>query len=126
MHDSVNAINAGTLLREARTRARLTQRDLAARAGTTQSVVARIEAGSGSPRMETVERLLRAAGFRPVLTLEAIAPDDGVIGAYRKDIDRTLLRDNLKKSPEQRVRALQALHDLAIEARRAGRARRRA
>jgi hypothetical protein len=33
---------------------------------------------------------------------------DPVIEAYKKDIDRTLLRENLKLTPEQRVRRLSA------------------
>ena len=51
------------LVREARRRARLSQRELARRAGTSQSVVARIERGQTSPGAELLERLLREAGF---------------------------------------------------------------
>jgi hypothetical protein len=47
---------------------------------------------------------------------------DGVIEAYKRDIDRTLLRENLTKTPEQRVLALMALQRFAAEARAAGRA----
>jgi hypothetical protein len=47
---------------------------------------------------------------------------DPVVEAYKRDIDRTLLRENLRRTPEQRVRALMALQQLAAEARRAGRA----
>jgi hypothetical protein len=50
---------------------------------------------------------------------------DPVIEAYKKDIDRSLLRENLRKTPEERVRALMALQRLAEEARRAGREARR-
>ena len=46
---------------------------------------------------------------------------DSVIEAYKRDIDRTLLRQNLSRSPEERVLALMALQRLAGEARRAGR-----
>jgi transcriptional regulator with XRE-family HTH domain len=113
-------IGAGPLILEARARSGLTQRDLAVRAGTTQSVVGRIEAGIGSPKVETVERLLEAAGFRPKVVLEPISPADPVVAAYMRDIDRTLLRENLGKTAEDRVKALQALHRLAAEARRAG------
>src|ERR1041384_5541236 len=52
---------AAALLRQARTRARLSQRELARRAGTAQSVIARIERGQTSPTWETLERLLAAA-----------------------------------------------------------------
>jgi transcriptional regulator with XRE-family HTH domain len=52
-----------TLLREARTGAGLTQRALAVRAGTSQSVIARIEKGQTSPTVATLTRLLAAAGY---------------------------------------------------------------
>lgn len=45
---------------------------------------------------------------------------DPVIEAYKRDVDRTLLRENLKKTPDERVRALIALQRLAREAREAG------
>jgi transcriptional regulator with XRE-family HTH domain len=55
--------DAAGLLREARTRAGLTQRELAKRARTAQSVIARIERGQSDPSWETLTRLLDAAGF---------------------------------------------------------------
>ena len=51
------------LLIEARQRSGLSQRTLARRAGTSQSVIARIEAGSVSPSWTTLERLLRGCRF---------------------------------------------------------------
>lgn len=45
---------------------------------------------------------------------------DPVVEAYKRDVDRTLLRANLLKTPEERVLALMALQELAAEARRAG------
>lgn len=50
------------MLRQARTRAGLSQRALAARAGTSQAAVAAIESGRTSPTVPTLERLLAAAG----------------------------------------------------------------
>ncbi len=114
-----------SLLREARSRAGLTQRALAARARTTQSVIGRIEAGIGDPNARTVERLLQAAGFQIQVTLRPLAGEDPVIAAYKAGVDRTLLRENLKKTPEQRVRSLQQLVRLAAEAQKAGRKLRR-
>ncbi len=32
---------------------------------------------------------------------------DPIIEAYKKDIDRTLLRENLRRTPEERVLAMQ-------------------
>ncbi len=51
------------VVRNARRQAGLSQRDLARRARTAQSVVARIEAGTTSPTWDTLSRLLAAAGF---------------------------------------------------------------
>ncbi len=55
-------LDAPTLLRRARERSGLTQRGLAERAGTSQSVVARIELGQSSPTVATLNRLLEATG----------------------------------------------------------------
>ncbi len=47
---------------------------------------------------------------------------DAVIEAYMRDVDRTLLRENLKRSLEERVRELMELLKAADEFQRAGRA----
>jgi transcriptional regulator with XRE-family HTH domain len=59
----------GELVREARRRAVLSQRQLADRADTTQSAIARLESGRTSPSLETVERLLRLCGFQLIVEL---------------------------------------------------------
>jgi hypothetical protein len=46
---------------------------------------------------------------------------DPVIEAYKKDVDRTLIRENLKRTPDERIRQLVALQRFALELRRAGR-----
>lgn len=46
---------------------------------------------------------------------------DPVIEVYKADVDRTLLRDSMRKSPEERLDDLQRLHDFALELGRAGR-----
>lgn len=69
-------------LLDARVCAGLSQRALARRAGTAQSVVARIELGATSPTTATLRRLLDAAGFelelrlRPKLMLDPQELDD--------------------------------------------------
>lgn len=90
-------MTAARLLRHARRRAGLTQRALAESAGVPQSTVARIELGSLSPRTDTLERLLRAAGQ----TL-AMEPRLGV------GVDRTLIQAQLQVTPAERVRRLTA------------------
>lgn len=46
---------------------------------------------------------------------------DPVIEAYKKDIDRTLIRENLRLTVEQRFEKLMRLLQFAEELRRAGR-----
>ena len=47
---------------------------------------------------------------------------DPVIEVYKKDIDRTLLRENLKLTPEERLRKLQAAVDGLMRIRRSAHA----
>ncbi len=117
----MKASTAASLMREARTRAALSQRQLAQRARTAPSVVARIEMGETSPTFQTVERLASAAGFDLAVELVARTGADPVIDAYKRDIDRSLVRENLSKSPDERLKSLAALARLAQEARRGGR-----
>ena len=56
-------VDAATLLRRVRRRARLTQRQLAARAGTSHSTLAAYEAGHKVPSVSTFVRIAAAAGF---------------------------------------------------------------
>ena len=46
---------------------------------------------------------------------------DPVIEAYKRHVDRSLLRENLRRSVAERLANLVALQRLAEEARRAGR-----
>ncbi len=47
---------------------------------------------------------------------------DPVIEAYKRDVDRTLIRENLRLTVEERFDALMRLQEFAEELRRAGRA----
>ncbi len=49
---------------------------------------------------------------------------DPVIEAYKKDVDRSLIRENLKLTVEQRFEKLMALQRFRDELQRAGRAAR--
>lgn len=95
---------------DARERSGLSQRALARRAGTAQSVVARIELGATSPTTDTLGRLVEAAGFElrmslvPRLVLDPQALDD---------VPRIL-----GLSPEQRLREVANLHRFLGAARR--------
>ena len=52
---------------------------------------------------------------------EIIIEPDPVIEAYKKDVDRTLIRENLKLTVEQRCDQLLELQKFAVELQRAGR-----
>jgi len=84
-----------TLLRSARRASGLTQRALARRAGTTQSVIARIESGAVSPGWKTLQRLLSRAGFELDATL---TPRARAASHMLEDVARIL-----SLTPEQRL-----------------------
>lgn len=56
-------MDAAATLRRARRRAGLTLRALAERAGTSHAALAAYESGAKVPRVDTLDRVLRAAGF---------------------------------------------------------------
>jgi transcriptional regulator with XRE-family HTH domain len=94
------------IVQEARRRAGLTQRELAARAGTSQSAIARIERGRQIPSLETLQRILRACD----LDLELrIVPHD--------THDDDLIDATLALSPEQRIHAVEEMTRVAAAAR---------
>jgi len=87
-------MTAGELLRDARRRHGLTQRQLAARARTSQAAISRIERDVVSPTVETLAELLWL--MNEELTFDAHPLDWG--------FDLTLNRAQLGVSPEERVR----------------------
>jgi transcriptional regulator with XRE-family HTH domain len=104
--------SSGALLRQARKRARLSQRALAQRARTAQSVVARIESGDTSPSYDTLLHLVRAAGFE--LHTELLPRSSG----------RTHMLDDVPRilslSPEERLVELRNAARLLVAARPVG------
>ncbi len=78
-------------------------------------------AARGAPPriMAAGDTAVPAADNRPA-TVAAELESDPVIEAYKRDVDRTLLRQNLRRSVAERVANLIALQNLADEARRAG------
>lgn len=86
-------MGAASQLNQARRAAGLSQRQLAARSGVPQSAIARIERGQQIPRVDTLERLLRACGFELRL-----APRRG------DGVDRSLITEWLGLSPADRAR----------------------
>ncbi len=85
-------MDGGLLIREARLRAGLTQAELARRAATSQSAIARYERGDVSPRVDTLDRIVAACGLelRPSL----VVGDEGH--------DRSMAFRSMDRSPAQR------------------------
>lgn len=60
---------------EARNRADMTQEQVAAAMGTTQTVIARLESGRTMPSTRTLERFAKATGTRLRISFEPEKPD---------------------------------------------------
>src|SRR6185312_14519962 len=86
-------MDPGSTLREARRRAGLSQRALAALVHVPQPSIARIESGAVMPRVDTLDRLLAACGLR----LGVSAAGDG-------GIDPSTIDAMLRLSPTDRLR----------------------
>ena len=101
-------MRAGDLIREARRRAGLTQRELAERLDTTQSAIARLERGGTQPSYERVAEAVRACGMDLIPQLLRAG-----------DADWSVASMNLTVGPEARVRRHQAALRFAMAGRRA-------
>lgn len=87
-------MDAATLIRDSRKRAGLSQRELARRARTSAAAVCLYERGDRVPRVDTLERLLAAAGT--TLSLDAVAGPPIDLVACGEDLARVLdLADEL-------------------------------
>jgi transcriptional regulator with XRE-family HTH domain len=95
----------GALLREARIRHQLSQKQLAIRAGTTQSAIARIEHDRTSPSIKTLTSLFQAM------------EEDFVFGTRPRDwgADLTLNHKNLEFTPTQRLERMLGFSDFVRE-----------
>ena len=103
-------LNAARLVRKARSRSGLSQRELARRAGTAQSVVSRIERAQTNPGSETLGRLLAAAGFEVRAELVPLPVTDSHM---LDDCERILAL-----SPEERLREVGNVSRFELAARR--------
>ena len=100
-------MTGGSIIREGRRRAGLSQRELARRLDTSQAAIARWESRSVKPTFESVERALSACGLALRISL---VPDD--------DHDTQLDREQRQLSPDQRLRRLENHVALILEGRR--------
>jgi transcriptional regulator with XRE-family HTH domain len=104
---------SGDLLREARLRAALTQKELARRAGTSQSAIARWESGAVQPSFERLRELIRACGLE-------LAP---YLFEYDDSYDSFIWR-NLGMTPVERLELAESNQRQYDELRQAGEAAR--
>src|SRR5690554_4819326 len=84
---------SGELVRDARLRAGLTQSRLGARARVAQSVVSAYESGSRKPSLETLGKLVEAAGFTLNISLmptTAASPLLDRVTLHREELKREL------------------------------------
>lgn len=88
-------VPAWAILKEARRQAGLSQAELAARSGTSQSAIARYERARALPSLTTLYRLVRACGLDMRMRLEPYAGDPA----------EGLIRDALARSVEDRLRS---------------------
>jgi transcriptional regulator with XRE-family HTH domain len=93
----------GKLLADARRRAGLTQADLAKRLAISQAAVAQLERADSNPRLATLDRALRAAGFELVVTTRP----------RTSGVDDSLIRQQLELEPAERVHGLEAMYEQA-------------
>ena len=90
-------IKAADLVRSARRRVHLTQRELSRRAGIPQPTIAAIESGRQDPRYSTLVALLAACGYE--LGYERRAGEG---------VDQSLIRAELRRTPLERLRQIPA------------------
>lgn len=90
-------MTSGTLIREARLRAGLSQGELSERSGKDRAQIARWERDVVQPSFETLRELVRACGFDLEL---ALVP-------YEADRQKEArLQETLERSPQERVQAM--------------------
>jgi transcriptional regulator with XRE-family HTH domain len=90
-------VTSGTLIREARLRAGLSQGELSERSGKDRAQIARWERDVVQPSFETLRELVRACGLDLELALVPYQVDERGEATLRK----TLLR-----TPQERLRAM--------------------
>ena len=100
-------MDAGQYVREARRRADLSQRELAARAGVSQPLVARIESGAVDPSFGRWLQLIRASGFDVTIHVTPLDEDawslveGGAAGTPDERLDRMLAGVDLLRAAEE-------------------------
>lgn len=90
-------MTSGSLIREARLLAGLSQGELGARVGKDRAQIARWERGAVEPSFETLRQLVRACGFELDVAIGPAAVDEP---------GEKVLRRKLRLSPQERLQEL--------------------
>jgi predicted nucleotidyltransferase/DNA-binding XRE family transcriptional regulator len=103
-------MDAAALIRDGRSSAGISQRELARLAGTSQPAIARYESGTSIPTLATLDRLLEACGRRVVLSAEPAGSPGG---------PRTAASPRVRRVRERRDALLEAsrshgAHDVRV------------
>jgi transcriptional regulator with XRE-family HTH domain len=88
---------SGSIIREARLRAGLSQGDLQERSGKDRAQIARWERGAVEPSFETLRQLVRACGFELDVSIGPAEVDE---------TGEKVLRRKLRLSPQERLQEL--------------------
>jgi len=97
---TLSRLDAGALIREVREIAGLSQRELADRLDTAQSVISRWERGGDTPRVDTLARIFQACGFEADLVFRR-----------HDDEDLAQVARHAAMTPAERARAFESFID---------------
>ncbi len=103
-------LNAGQLLKSARLEIMLSQAQLAQRLGVSQAAIAKLERPGSNPTVETLDRALRSTGQQLELRTHP----------WKPSVDETLIAQQLRMTPEQRLAQLESMYRWARELSLAG------
>ena len=97
---TLSRLDAGALIREVREIAGLSQRELADRLDSAQSVISRWERGGDTPRVDTLARIFQACGFEADLVFRR-----------HDDEDLAQVARHAAMTPAERARAFESFID---------------
>jgi transcriptional regulator with XRE-family HTH domain len=83
----------------------LSQTQLAQRLGVSQAAIAKLERPSSNPNVETLDRTLRATGQQLELRTRP----------WKSNVDETLIAQQLRMTPEQRLTQLESMYEWGRE-----------
>lgn len=116
---------AGNLILMARQGRGLSQRELARKARTSQAAIAAYEAGRRSPTLDTLARIVRAAGVDLRIRLEALDDHDEWIARYEASLPPEVVESWRRRDRELIALAQQERHEAVNRSRGPGRRPRR-